>query len=86
MKSEARDSERACFVAPRCRRKAKVKLGPTRWFRRDALRRVFNDKANYTPPTMAGNCSALTAGRIVVGRGLSWYARAPIYSGANSRS
>jgi hypothetical protein len=32
---------RACFVAPRCRHKAKVKLGPTRSFGRDALRRVL---------------------------------------------
>ena len=32
---------RACFVAPRCHHKAKVKLGPTRSFGRDALRRVL---------------------------------------------
>src|SRR6516165_9255543 len=33
---------RACFVAPRCHHKAKVKLGPTRSFGRDALRRVLS--------------------------------------------
>jgi len=47
--SEARDSERACFIAPRWRHKAKVNgstelaevLGPTRSFGRGALRRVL---------------------------------------------
>ena len=36
---------RACFVAPRCHHKAKVKLGPTRSFGRDALRRVLATKS-----------------------------------------
>jgi hypothetical protein len=48
-KREAHDLERACFVAPRWRHKAKVNgstelaevLGPTRSFVRDALRRVL---------------------------------------------
>ena len=31
----------ACFIAHRCRHKAKVKLGPTRSFGREALRRVL---------------------------------------------
>ena len=38
---EIRRRARACFVAPRCHHKAKVKLGPTRSFGRDALRRVL---------------------------------------------
>jgi len=36
---------RDCFVAPACRRKAKVKLGPTRSSGRDALRRVLARRA-----------------------------------------
>ena len=40
-RDEARDSETACFVASRWRHKAKVKLGPTGSFGRDALRRVL---------------------------------------------